>query len=862
MSVRGRTSRLFIGASLLAFVVSPAQAQEAPSPTNEPDENIIMVTANKREQSLQETPIAITAVTQDMVELRGITETKDLAAIAPNVSVNAGTTNSTGVVVTIRGIPAAADEALGFDSPVGIYLDGVYLARTAAASFEIADIQRIEVLRGPQGTLFGRNTTGGAINYITTRPSFDPGLEVKLGYGNYDRRVGRAQVNTGDFGGVRMSLGYLYKEREGFVDNLLEPEDIRDPGGYKTHGARWAVEADLADNLLFTNVFDWTRTKGVPLAAQLSGVGDGTFRPNVTIDGNTFPQVQPAPVGPYLASASILQSQCGTPLSSVSLERLDEICLDTSDNSTDTIYGNMTRFELELDTVTVRSTTAFRWWRGDVGGSDLDGLGTIQGPLFSNATLFNGMPASLLQFVLPPAQRPFAPFIAASPVPTTNQPLFSTTNDRDQNQFTQEIEVIGSLGDNFEYVVGGFYFEETGNERNAQRFSFILDTNQTVFTDAQFGPLAAAFRAANPARYRAVPQFSVLDYTVDAKSYAVYGQGTYRPGALDDRLGLTLGLRYSWDEKAVERRQNGATPFTTPAEIALNTQEASFSEPTGHVTIDYEFSPDLNAYAKASRGYRSGGFNVRQATALDNPATPVDESIPLRSFNEEKIDAYELGAKSTFGPLRLNAAAFYNIYNDLQTSVPIPIVGGGSFGTQVVNAGKIEFLGFEVEGVFELTETVTLDGAFGHVEKYVKEYPAADVNGNLQNVASIITPTNSPDTTANAGISYSDYLGASNTRLTARVGWTYTSSQVYFPNPLGAPFQQETSADSRSLFNAQLRFDSVKLGNGPEFTVLLWGKNILDEEYVARGIDFGQLGFGQILYGEPATYGIDVQFSF
>lgn len=860
-----RAHAFLVGTSLVALGSAPAMAQESEDAAAE-DSNVIVVTANKREQNLQETPIAITAIGAEQVDLQGISETADLAAIAPNVSVNGGVTNATSVVVTIRGIPTPADEGQGFDSPIGIYLDGVYLARQSAASFEVADIERIEVLRGPQGTLFGRNTTGGAINYVTKRPTADFGLKVKAGLGNFDYRNARVNLNTGDLGPFRASLGYLYKARDGVVDNLLEDDSSKDPGGFETHGFRAAVELDISDNLLLTNIFDYTRTKGTPYANQLTGLGDGTFRPNVTIDGNTFAQVQPANIAGYLANATIAQPECGGPLDSVSLSRLNPICLDQAGESTDKIYGNMTRLEWEGDSITVRSTTSFRWWDNQIEGSDLDGLGTIQGALFDTNTLFNGFAGTAAEGFLPfvfPAGTPqgVIDFVANSPVPTTNQPLFFATNDREQSQFSQEIEIIGGTGTSFEWVLGGFYFQEDGTETNAQQFAFVLDTNQAVFSN--FGGLSPIFQANNPAQFRAVPVFSTLAYGVDAKSYALYGQGTYRSDGGAGPLGVTLGLRYSWDKKSVARTQNGATPFTTPEDIALNTQKASFSQPTGHLTLDYRASDDINMYAKAARGYRSGGFNVRQATQGDDPATAgVDESVALLPFGEEKIDSFEVGAKLSSGGSRLNIAAFYNQYKDLQATVPVPIQGGGSFGTQVINAGKINYLGLEIEGYFQLTDALSFDASLGLIDRKTKEFPSADINGNLQNIASIVRPGNAPSTTANAAFTFSDYLGEGDIRLTARLGYTYTSSQTFFPNPLTAPFQEETSAGSRNLLNGQLRFSEISLGNGPEFSVTLWGKNLTNQKNVSRGIDFGQLGYGSVIFGPPATYGLDLEFSF
>jgi iron complex outermembrane receptor protein len=827
------------------------------------DNREIIVSANKRETTLQDTPIAITAVSAEAVELRGISETKDLAAIAPNVTVSGGTTNATASVVTIRGIPTPGDETQGFDSPIGLYLDGVYLARASASSFEVADIERIEVLRGPQGTLFGRNTTGGAINYVTKRPSDEFSLKAKFGYANFDQKSARLLLHTGDQGGVRISAGYSFKSRDGTVDNLLEPRDSRDPGGFKTHSVRVALEADVTDNLLFTNVFDWTQIKGTPPVSQLAAVGDGTFRPNVTIGGFQFAQVQPANVRGYLSSASVLEPGCPTPLASISTKRLDELCNESDGLTTDRIYGNMSRFEWQGDSVLVRSTTAFRWWKNRIEGSDLDGVGSLRGPAFSQATLFNGMPANLIGFVLPPAQAAFAPFIAATPVPTVVQPLFQANNNRRQKQFSQEIEIIGGTGTSFEWVLGGFYFKESGYELNPQSIGFVLDTNQAVFTDTSFGALGAGFRAANPARFRIVSSPSGLGYRASGKSYAIYGQGTYRPGGPDAPLGITLGLRYTWDEKEFARFRNGATDFTSAADLALNTRKAKFSQPTGHITVDYALNDRMNFYAKAARGYRSGGFNARQSTQQDNPATPtVNEAVPLLPFGEEKIDSFELGGKLNFGRARLNLAAFYNTYKDQQVTVPIPITGGGSFGTQVINAGKTNFTGFEAEAVVEVTDTVMLDGAFGYVKVDVKQLPSADVTGTLRNIASVITPGLAPDTTISLGASYSNSIGSGDATMTARVGWTYVSEQTLFPNPLTAPFQKETSSKARSLFNAQLRFNDLSIGNGPKFSVQLWGKNITNEKYVSRSVDFGQLGFATAIWGDPATYGIDVEFTF
>lgn len=845
-------------------ISAPALGQAAPA-EEAVGLNEIVVTAQKRGENLQQTPIAISAITSEQVELQGISEVRDVSALAPNVSILQGTTNATAAVVTIRGIPTAADETQGFDSPIGLYLDGVYLARSSAASFEVADIERVEVLRGPQGTLFGRNTTGGAINFITKQPSEEASLALKFTYGNYDQFNARAIVNSGTvFDIARISFALLHKQRNGVVDNLLEPRDRLDPGGNRTTGVRTAIALDVADNVTITNIFDYTRIAGVPHANQLVAVGNGTFRPNVTFGSGQVAQVQPFNVAGYLANATALEPGCGKP---VQRARLDTICLEGADVSIDKLFGNLFRIEAETDAVTIRSSTAYRGWRNAIRGSDLDGLGTVRGPAFSAATLFNGFPEGLLAFAgVPAAARPI---VAALPVPTTTAPLFQATNSRRQNQFSQEVELVSNKKGKFSWVLGGFYFRETGSERNVQNFGAIVDLAQ-VFMGPNFSAvppipgntmtvgqiLTPGIPAGTRFRNNPVPN-TVLAYRARGESYAIYAQGTYRPDGPDGALGITLGLRYTRDKKDFIRTQNGVTPFTTAADIDLNTRSKNFGKPTGNLTVDYRASDDINLYARIARGSRSGGFNARQTTNSNAASGPI---IPLIPFNEESIWSYEIGAKTEFfDRLRLNASLFYNQYSDLQSTIPIP--GGATFGTQVVNAGKTDYSGFELEGRFEATKNFSIDGSVGYVHKDVKQFPGVTTTGATINIASVIRPGISPDWTANLAGNLTVPVGSA--RLTGRLAWNYVSSQVFFANPLTAPFNDAIKSNARSLFDGQLRIDGIKFGeSGSEVGVTLFGRNLTNKKYIARGIDFGQLGFGSAIYADPRTYGVTLDVKF
>jgi iron complex outermembrane recepter protein len=852
------------------FVPTIALAQ-TPAANDEAGLQEIIVTANKRAENLQQTPLAITAVTSEQAEFRGITEIKDISSIAPNVTVLQGTTNATAAVVTIRGINTAADESQGFDSPIGIYQDGIYIARASAASNEVADIERIEVLRGPQGTLFGRNTTGGAVNFISREPDHEGKVKLRAGYGNYNLLNLKGTIDTGDFAdGLRMSFSALYKRRNGTVDNLLQPKDSQDPGAYKTTGFRWATIFEPTSNIKVTNIFDYSRVKGINTASQLAAVGNGTVpttvggfpvaivggRPTVTVNGGVFNIVLPANVGAYLAQGTtrIVEPGCSKAPSAV---RLDSLCSEGALPYLDKSYGDLFRIEVDLGGVTVRSTTSGRRWSDTQTGTDLDGLGTINGAaLGPSSTTLNGFPAATLTAALGlPAGT--AGFLASQPVFTANTSFFQTDNFRSQNQVSQEIELV-SRGDNaFNWVLGGFFFHESGYERNPQNFGFVLDTNAAVFIPNNFGPGAALLQAANPARYRVSQQTSTLGYRAYGTSYAVYGQGTWRPGGKDGAFGVTLGLRYSWDKKHFDRFQNGPLPFSTTADIALNDKRAKFSAPTGNLTLDYRASDDINLYARIARGYRSGGFNARQATSA---AT----NFGLLPFNNETIWSYEAGFKTEFaGKLRLNGAAFYNVYSDLQIAVPVPIQGTGSFGTAVANAGKVAYYGFEIEGQFKLNDIFSIDGNLGYTHKKFKEFNSRDDSAaRLQtNIAAVISPAYSPDWTATIAANARFPLGADG-HVTARVGYNYTSDFILFSNAITAPFQKETNGDSRGLVDAQLKFDGLKIGGGSDIGLTLWTKNLTNRKYRVRSVDFGALGFAYTVYGEPRTFGATLDIAF
>lgn len=837
---------LLLGSSLLA-IAAPAAAQEADAGADSGLEDIV-VTAQKREQNLQDVPLAISAISAERVERLGVNDARDLSGLAPNVTITQGTTSGAAAVISIRGIPTPASETFGLDTSNGLYIDGIYIGRSGASGLDVMDIERVEVLRGPQGTLFGRNTTGGAIAFISRAPSSDFRLRGQVGYGNFGAWNARVTLDPGEFAGISTSFSLSHRQRNGFVDNLNQPSDSRDPGARNSDSFRIAARAPIGSTGSIQYIFDWTHLESSPNAFQLTNVANGAVRPAAVVNGQSLVVTQQAPVQQYLAGVTFANPACAA-LAGPTRTFRDTVCNDILGFSVDKTWGHNLQIENDFDIFSVKLTTGYRFWNND-SNSDLDGIGRFTGPAFSNASLFNGMPASLLQFIpsIPAAARPF---VAAAPIPTVSQNLFDTNNERRHSQFSQEIEVSGDT-DSIDWVVGGFYFWERGSESNPQNSGFVLDTN-SIFL-GNFGPLGPSFVAANPARYRLVQTLATLRYTASSESTAVYGQATYYPGGRDSGLRLTAGGRYTWDSKSLIRRQNGTAALVTP-----ETGAADFSKFTWNLMLGYDIADGVTSYARVATGYRSGGFNAQDQVIAGTTLIP--------NFNEESVTSYEVGVKSELfnRRLRLNVAGYYNEYTDLAVNIPLTNAPAGTFASRVGNAGKVTYTGFEIEAQAILSPGLSIDGTLGYVDIEYKEFLAGQsttAGAPPVNIASVITPGYTSPLTANIALNGQIPLNWGDARLTARIGYTYEDGKYSFSNTISTPFNNALRGDDRNLIDAQITIERIPLSNGSEGEIRLWGKNLTNSHDFVRGVDFGALGYAGGYYADPRTYGITLGVTF
>ena len=531
-------------AAILALAPGAAFAQESePVPSAETGLQDIIVTAQKREENLQRVPIAVTALTSDALEAQRITSVAGLGAIVPNFQVIRQPSNAALPVYSLRGI-LAGETAAQVDNGVSIYIDGVYLGRASGSLFDVADIERVEVLRGPQGTLFGRNTTGGAVNFITRPPSGEFGIRQDVTFGRFDEFRSRTRIDLPEFGGLSASITYAHRETEGYVKNLAAGvERIYGPGtGGKIGTSRAAktLGEENSDSIFaalrydgggpFTAdyKFDYTDFRGSQLGFQALGFRGAGDLPGTNPLGSTVEFI-----------FSLQPSLGGTNI--VSSEPLDAIY--EPQRATDRLrsQGHSLTLTYELsDAITVKNIAAYRKLRQLSLGNSFDGNKLIDpfGGTGSEFTVLNAI------------------------------------SNRRQHQYSNELQVNGK-SDSFNWVAGAFYFEENATNYNPVMFFKNFP--------AQGQPVPV-----NPA-----DQFSDVDVT--NRSFAAYAQGSLK---LFDRLTLTAGARHTWDKR---REVNFLTAPATDS-------RASFRRLTWQAVAEFQATDDIMIYGKAGTGYLSGGI--------------------------------------------------------------------------------------------------------------------------------------------------------------------------------------------------------------------------------------------------------------
>ncbi len=726
-----------------ALVATPALAQDTGAEAvvnDDSPEGDIIVTARRREESLIDVPIAVSAFSGEQLEQRGAIDITDIANLAPNTTLETSRATNSTLSAFIRGI-GQQDPVSGFEQGVGIYLDDVYLNRPQAAVLDIYDVERIEVLRGPQGTLYGRNTIGGAVKYVTRSLPQVPVFRLRGTYGSYNQADGvlTASAPIGDI--FRAGVSFARLSRGGFGDNLTT-------GDENYNKDIWAARGTLE-----------LGGYGEPVSIRLTG--------DYTRDNSD-------PRGGHRIIPGL---QSGAPvLSDVYDTRGGLIDPDQKIEA----YGAALNVSIDLsDALTLRSISA---WRKDNSYTPID---------------FDALPAVDVD------------------VPGV---YFN-------EQISQEVQLLVDAGPLSGLV--GFYYLDARSRTAFDVRLFTTFAGLTAFTDAE----------------------------VDTETYAVFGEFTYD---FTDQFSLTLGGRYTWDERRADiLRQNylgGGSPFFGGAGIPFGAASTNFAGSrdfrafTPRVTVSYQPSRDHNIYATFSQGFKGGGFDPRGvgANAPDlngNGVRDDSEVAAFLSFRPERVDSYELGYKGNVLPgLYVALAGFYANYTDIQIPGSVACTVGGlpSFCGVTSNAGKATFKGLELEWNARLGDSLmtpedrlSFMGSLGYIDAQFDRY-VANIGGVPTDVAPFRRVQNTPEWTASGTLAYATPLGDG--RLNVGTSLSYRSRTYQFEIP--SPYIDQPGY---ALWDASLVYNAPN----DRWSIGLYGKNLTDKQYRTSGYSF--------IAGNPTT---------
>ncbi len=703
---------LLAGVAGVTFAI-PAHAQDAVDDTSETTEvkPAIVVTAQRQAQSLQEVPIAVSAFTAEALEAQQIENASDLQLTLPNVSFTKS--NFTASSFTIRGI---GDLCVGVscDSATAIHLNSAPLFGTRLFETEYFDLERIEVLRGPQGTLFGRNATSGVVNVVTAKPDLSGfGAAAEFEYGNYNSIKAKGMVNVPIGNALAVRLAGFYLNRDGYTTNLTNGDDIDDRDMYAVRGSiRFEPGPDTTIDLMgyyFRENDNRMRIQKQQCQRDPTGVlgclnnrrdfaktnANSTF--TGTLGSSEFLAINGIP------STLGLNSLYGPDAYANFQEPQDVRQVRTE--FTPTYFADELQLQAQIDhsfgAINVHVGGTYQETSVDSRQDYNNGVGQIPNAATAFGTLqffaANGIPTGLA----PPAPA-FVPGSSAYFTPITSA-LFQGGNlcvsdarldnrgayegfalctpngtqfDR-SNQENEAWSVEGIISSDFDgpfnFLVGGIYADSKVLENSYYVNAFAID-----YVTGILGTFNA-FAAGLPPSYLATSFFRNNTQSFQLESFGIFGEVYFD---ISDRLKLTGGLRYNDDSKAITARStlasflnpfsNDGDPFDSPfvgsydadpgttGNQLVQTRAVSFDEITGRLVLDYEISADSHIYASYSRGYKSGGINP--------PLQPIF-AVP-DSFGPESIDAFEIGSKNTFmnGALQVNATAFYYKYKDLQLS--------------------------------------------------------------------------------------------------------------------------------------------------------------------------------------------------
>ncbi len=756
-----------------ASVAAPTWAADAEELTLEE----VIVTAERREMALQDTPISIVALSAETMEQKGVEDLMDMALYTPNLAIQGsrGTGNNQPSFI-IRGISGGGGATS--ERGVALYIDGIYVPRTSGSVFKVFDLERAEVLRGPQGTLFGRNSTGGAIRLITKQPTQEFESYLKATLGNFSRRdiSGMINVPLSDTAALRVQAAYL--NQDGYVRR--GPQLL---GGSEDILGRVQLALNPTDDLKITigGMYSDSKSDGNPADLE-------TFDmlPNLSFQGNYAdwisdslalagqPRLNPDNDPRIVLNDFTMPDFC---LIDDFNPDWDDACLQRNDNK---YYQGDVNVQLRIsDNISFTSVT---------GASKLDHVGNTDW--------------QLLGFEIRP-------------------------DDVASKVFYQEFQLNAALaGGKIDLVTGLNYFAEKSRSATRQLTRRGTSTYSATGGSPNGNGDAGLFVTAN------------TDVTQKANAFGWFNNLTWH---VNDKFNITGGLRLSLEKKDYLQTRFAASDFIPAPGTTSTTVTAddSWSTSDWRLTADYHFTDDFMTYATVSKAFRAGAYsyNIVGWTAANNATGPAQSPLVL-PIPPERVINMELGARATMfgGRLRFNPTGYFMEWTNRQGAQQRSCVTEGiaacptGFRIVLVNSGDVDVYGLELDTQFVVTRNLSLDGSLG-TSKFQLRDPVANTGPNL--FPSQATPT------WNVGATWSSEIAGGG--LTANLSYASVGDQETHPTGPVFNAQGVQVNDSfyrmpgYGLMNARLQWTSSDGRN----VISLFGNNLLDEVYGNFATRFG-----------------------
>ncbi|WP_174297988.1 TonB-dependent receptor, partial [Sphingomonas bacterium] len=782
----------------------------------------VIVTATRRETNLQSTPISISVLNTQALQDRHVLSLFNLAdGSVPSLRVATFEARQSALTIGIRGIVPYDQNQTARDGGVGVYIDGVSLGKTQGLNAALFDIDRIEVLKGPQGTLFGRNTEGGALSLVSRAPSGVFEGRVTAGVGNFGSRNTEAHLDLPTFYNISLKFDGVYQHQDPTVKDPLAGSTGWNY--YDRKGGRVAARWQPVEGLTADFAYDYAKDDNSPNFSQLvsynpNGYAVGTYTNPTTGLVGTQLYLNGAACGGTILATNTTTRPCIAPKAPIVGVHSDrQYVADVGvpqQPSVDITHGVSANLKYKLAPgIELRSITA---WRG-VHTDQWDNSGGPERGVFAPNTNFSRYSLSFFN----------------------------------QHQFSQEFQAVGSIPQ-FDYVLGLYYYTEDANEYAATPLSNTWNADGTGYVIRS--PIVTGTLSGQNSGYQPGSQFVTRDSEASDHNYSAFGNLTYTPAGLD-MVHLTAGGRYTKDKRhgRLFVVNNVATPFTFANEV-------NRFDPMFNALVDV--TPDVHVYGKYATGFRAGGAN--------------DRSQQFNAFGPESVKSYEIGAKMDFldHRARLNVAGYIMNRSNTQfdfdqfdTTAGSPTSGAHIEQTQ--NAGNSRIRGVEADLTVKPVPALTLAASYAYT--YWKAPSAVNpLTGGLpQQLYIVYTPNNA----ASGSIDYvmPVSFGAASVRL--HIDGNYASSQYSFQ-------LEPTKTDPSFVMNGRLALADIAVTDHNKVTVSVWSRNLLNHTYIYRrsaansspvlnynGTTLVSTSYGGILgdyanYNPPRTWGLELAAKF